>query len=760
MPLDEAGRVPTAYEVAGFADMLSVRFRNMGTGDYVQNAYTGLWHTKTDSRQVESVTRTSYGGLFGSFLNAMDDIRAAVLIADASVLSIQGALALLSDPLTVARALPDAFRFVRDPAAYSEWLGQHPRAVEALIRHNNVNFFEVSAEFGVRGWERLPKAGRWLRNANQALWRAVRTFEVAMFEHFVEMSSAWTDGAVSASVVDAEAAAVVRQLIPHLSPAQTGRSQLRAGAERIPLISPSFVMQPAVAMSNAASALAKLLLRDGADVSAASHLTLRERLALRQLTVMGGMVAGLSALSAVLSAQANELSPGDAVMEVLDPTSPRFANLIVGGTGSVSIGGPYRAMFRLLARIPSEGADWPERSLARFARGRLSPGMSLLNDMVQGTDYFGRPIDERLGDGAMQRLMSRMLYAGVGATPIWMQELGEANLEGRSPRDAAVAAVYALGGANRFPRRPREQLDRIARGMGAPDWRSLTPSQQQRVREAWPDLWQSYRDRRSESTQIYYGYRDGRMREQEFSDARLLSGELIPREWVSDYHDRQTRVAAVAAGLWGEDAVPTAAERDRTLRENPFKAYTMTLAMHTQPDGTVDYPAVNRWRNSLTPAQHRGIDENVGVTGTSAARVYRSLQPLRRRYNEIPEFRSFSADEGRAIKEAVARVNSRDPLIRHARGAQRRSLQIRAYSRTSRSSILAIARTHAVRPERVLLGVRASIRGQLKRSEARERYVRANPDYRLFQAGSPLSPPELARLRALVEAQRERTGVP
>ena len=743
-------------------DDLRPTLQSARLGDLVKNKVTNLYHSRADNAQIERLHQNSFQGVF----RVADEFRANVLVMDASVATIQGAVAFFASPVTVTRSLPDAIKHLRDLDSYNNWIKQKQESgvIDRWHSAGGGTLHQQEAEFRPQGIERIPLLGKGVREVNDALWRAVNTFSLEMFEQ----DSAWLRKQfpdAPQSVLDSASRSVANQLVPRISPGQTGRSQRRAAQERLVMVSPSFAMQPFNAVFGSArgaaalaeQALAKLALHRGADSEAWIKLRPRDQLALRRVSTLAAGTMALSVASAVLSAEANKQSVEDAIAEVMNPQSGRFMSIVLGNEGSIPLGSAYRSVFRLFAAVERDGWQWPERGLSGFLRSKLAPAVRVGFDQVRGEDYFGRPIDEHFGE---HTLLSRLFYAGTGAVPIVAQEAALSPLEGRSPREAAVNTVAQLAGANYYGRRPQEEWDRKARAMFGHSANGLERHELQKLKDTYPGLWSDVVITRSEEQQNYEDAKELMRTRQELDDQSLLSGEKTPREWRDQWRTRSAELRAVGEVLFGEREY-TVEERDDLLKDDPFRAYIATIALNENEAGNVAWNAVDLWREKLTDDQRAAIDRNTGLGGTPMVRTYRQLESLRKRYLDIPTYRlgwtglsgPKQADLGRAIDRLYSEIAATRPDAWGARGEERAAALREAYSGFPRDRAAVIAENAGISEQHLIRGVASRIQGTLESNTGREAFIADNPDYLLFWGSRPLNDDQRTRLRQLYRKQ-------
>lgn len=154
--------------------------------------------------------------------------------------------------------------------------------------------------------------------------------------------------------------------------------------------------------------------------------------------VLGGLVGGAVATH-IITAKALGQDPN------LDPTSSKFLTVEVGGS-HVGLGGPIHGLIRTIAEAAENPDDLNDilsmkNPVTRWARGRLSPLLSLAVDIAAGSDYLGRPIT------TPGQIAGRV---GIAASPF---------AAGTAIREGPAEALAQFFGLRAFPESPYEVRD-------------------------------------------------------------------------------------------------------------------------------------------------------------------------------------------------------------------------------------------------------------------------------------------------------------
>lgn len=406
---------------------------------FVFNKQTFRYHTGEQSEAIDKILLTKLN-IGEGLVSAIDEVRLFAFSADVSPLTIQGMLGLLADPITGARSLPGAKRALFDPAELLRIAEREPEMVARFTQATGRAFGQLGTEFvqRARGIERIPGG----RQLNDRLMSAV---ELVRYNQWKTDTALVQLGGATQNVADAEAANALSKVIPALNPAESGKSVLRARAERVPFISTSFIGGPATVIKDAASGLAKLTAsRSLSPVARWQALAGREQLAIIHLARITGSVM----TAGIVTHIASGWSPEDAVKVVTDPGGPRFMSIALGPKRRIPLGGPLRSAFR--AFVPQKVGEAkgipiyaPFAGTAQWLRGKVTPALKAPIDLARDKDYFGG----KIASGSFPENILRMIWYGVNSVlPLAIAEPSEAVRRGEvEPTD--VGALAERGGA-------------------------------------------------------------------------------------------------------------------------------------------------------------------------------------------------------------------------------------------------------------------------------------------------------------------------
>ncbi|MCR4339425.1 MAG: hypothetical protein NUW01_06005, partial [Gemmatimonadaceae bacterium] len=723
----------------------------VGDTVYQLNRRTYRYYPAAASRKIDGLLST--GADKNVIVRMFDELRAFVLNFDGSIATIQGSLGAMMDPITTYKVAGDMWRAARDPDSLNALARAEPELMQDFAFHAG---FDISAG-AARGIEYMqPKAihdaidsavsriaRREFRPAaafdskvNESLWRGVMYRAYQQWK--VDRAWAMARGD-SADVAGRQAAESVFMVIPRLNPRRSGQTPGRQAAERAAIISPSFTKAPALMLRDATSALVKLGLAQTGNAGAIGELTSRELLALRKTLWLGGSVMSISAMSALASAQSNGLTSQEALAEVMDPRSGRFASIVIGNQGTLSIGGPMRSFLRAFAprRTQTGGWDWPQAGLVGWVKGRRSPAAGQIWDQFAGEDFFGEPVTEGV---FASKLANRLYYFAENSVPIWIGGVMEGARVGdvAGLGSAASQATLDALGFNAYPRRASEEFDRISRARYGADFFEASRSEQQKMRKDFPRLWSRVVEQGNERRQEAEVVREQIQQRQLSDDAALVGGQLDRSEWLDNYRERLTELRARVGQIYdpsGAGGVPF--EKPR----NAFERYINVIAENEGANGAIDaagWQRIDEWRDQQSREDRAYIDENTGVGRTPMGRVYRAVSQVQGRLYDLPKYRGFTPDEAREIDDLWQRVRNEAP------DAERANM-LRAYQK-----VIGRASTKAEQ------GVLRRITGSLRQTEHRERYRAQHPELRLFFGEGTLTDREAEVLRRVVAREAAR----
>lgn len=713
-------------------DGLRRAYEAVDTFPYVLNRQTFRYYPADVAGQVDQVLGPpSTNGA----LRFADSWRNFTLNADASIATIHGSLAAGMDPVTTYKTAGDMLRAARDPQMLERVYQAERDAVEDFVFSTGFDWpgrgVEYTGEFGRTPplIERIPGFGKKLQAFNEGAWRAVTYRLYQQWKLDRELLQRWNPG-LTDEMASSEAATTLWQIVPRMNPARSGRSLARTQLERTFLISPSFLGQPIVTARDALSGMVKIGLDRaygrGAGLRAA---TPREQLAMLRLGTLMGTAAAISATSAIASAPANNQSPAEALAEVLDPRSGRFLSVVVGNQGSIALATPFRAVLRALAPRRNENGEWtPFGGLVGYIKGKRAPWLSAAWEQIATEDYFGNPIDEGMFPW---ELANRAYFLAESALPVAAGEIMGGVRLGDHAGQIAMRTATQLLGQSLYTRKPLEELDRVARSRyDGKRYFELETSQQQALKEDYPGLWRRFVATGKNERRDAEAARDVIRGQQAALDEALLAGQRGKDEWRDQRSKLRENLAGRLDQIYGDSTKPLPKDADALRR------WGEQIRLHTGKDGVVDWNAVDAWERQLPQADRDYIERNTGVNDTPVGRVYRKIAAVQDDYYALPKYRGYTAEEAEAIDALWQKARN------GARSAEQRDM-LRAFGQLSDEE----------RSSKAGQGVRARIRGRLRRTRDRERFTKAHPELQLFFGQGPLSGPQREALTRLVEAE-------
>ncbi|MGD9880394.1 MAG: glucosaminidase domain-containing protein [Reyranella sp.] len=630
-------------------DYLAKAYRTASTGDYALNPSTYRYHLPEVDQAIRSVGKTGFDNAFiDGLISTANTSRAAALGPDFSPLTIQGGLGFFSHPEI---AFTDAGGLVK--AAF-----QSPEALRNALDPDLVRRFEfasnrtlgsLSEDFvGNRGIE-LP--GQPLKKFNDALQRVVDYGTIKAFEHDSELLQKL--GAVSQNAADHEAANFISKAIPRLNNRETGRSAQRVKLEGLLPTSRSFTVAPALVAKDFLSGIAKL--------GTGGQLLGREKLALVRGTTAMGTIMSISIASALAFAEANGKNPTEAVKEVLDPNSSRFASIIVGDEGSFSLGGPFRRAFLGLFRTVeplAPGGD-PARdavnSPLRYARNTLQPAIGTTVDVAMNRDWRGNVIREGDSLAQLQQVVEEYAKNANILAGGAIEGMEEGGISG-----ALTQIGAGLGGVNYFDRSPAELRNRARADVTGEmfpgrKYEDLLTSEQAQV-DADPRVARAIGDAKN-----YYGSseytvnRDRRLQnlatEQETIEGAWQRGELS-KPLPDLMRDLKSRRFQTLQDLKDDNADFFKKLPDRAHQESLDGFYAIEFK---NPDGTMNWdktiPAREDFIASLPDEEQAWVNDFLGFQQTKKSAIEQEYTA----YNDRREQLGYFAPD--ADTKALDRAN-------------------------------------------------------------------------------------------------------
>jgi len=718
-------------------DLLDVvkRYESAGTDPYVRDPLTQRWYTPEAAKTMTQLLARPAG--FGKNLaDISDEIRAWHLAGDASLGTIQGALGVMSDPISAAKT------------ARKMLAGGNPQAELARLARDEADdvaeyTFATGRVFGdplaeirqqARGFERVPG----IRTAQDQLSALFErgSYEAWKRERDIVLHE---NPGMSRSLAGHEAANMLSKVVPGLNPAERGVSGTRAALERGALTSVSFATSPALLGAEAAKGTAKLaqqaalkLMRspsvnpDGAWAA----LTAREQIALRRTVMLAGTVTALSTASAILSAPSRNLSVEEAVNEAFDPNSRYFAALQLGEGRSIPLGGPFRSAIKAI--VPRDGVMFA--GVPSWLGTRINSPAKPIIDIARNRDFQNDPIYQ--GNFARPENVARALwyFGGEGIAPVSAGQISEDIRRGEfDPGGTSQRVIAQFLGSNLSPVSPTEKLSQISRAIYQKEFYDLLPSQREAIKKAQPKLWEEAVAAGSDARQQAEAQKAKLRQAQQNDDDLFLQGKLTLEKWTAATDDRSNQLVGA------EDVLFADAKGKASKPVSPvLEAYYQQIdASAKANNGRVDWDTIDVWKSGLSKADQKLIDENTGLNKTPLVKLKSDLQ---KQYYSLPRYRGYTADQAVAIDDLWQEVRN------NARGSDDASMlsALRKNPQLTRGQ-----------DAKVVEGVKRRILGLLAEDTSRRNWAKAHPEAAVFlRRGKLTAQDSVAIKKALGGASR------
>lgn len=688
------------------------RYESAGTDPYVRDPLTQRWYTPEAAKTMTQLLARPAG--FGKNLaDISDEIRAWHLAGDASLGTIQGALGVMSDPISAAKT------------ARKMLAGGNPQAELARLARDEADdvaeyTFATGRVFGdplaeirqqARGFERVPG----IRTAQDQLSALFErgSYEAWKRERDIVLHE---NPGMSRSLAGHEAANMLSKVVPGLNPAERGVSGTRGAIERGALTSVSFATSPALLGAEAAKGTAKLaqqaalkLMRstsvnpDGAWAA----LTAREQIALRRTVMLAGTVTALSTASAILSAPSRNLSVEEAVNEAFDPNSRYFAALQLGEGRSIPLGGPFRSAIKAI--VPRDGVMFA--GVPSWLGTRINSPIKPVIDIARNRDFQNDPIYQ--GNFARPENVARALwyFGGEGIAPVSAGQVSEDIRRGEfDPGGTSQRVIAQFLGSNLSPVSPTEKLSQISRAIYQKEFYDLLPSQREAIKKAQPKLWEEAVAAGSDARQQAEAQKAKLREAQQNDDDLFLQGKLTLEKWAQATDDRSNQLVGAEDVLFA-DAKGKASKPVSPVLEAYYQAIDASAKAN---NGRVDWDAIDVWKSGLSKADQKLIDENTGLNKTPLVKLKSDLQ---KQYYSLPRYRGYTADQAVAIDDLWQEVRN------NARGSDDASMlaALRRNPQLTRGQ-----------DAKVVEGVKRRILGLLMEDSSRKNWAKAHPEAAVF----------------------------
>lgn len=711
-------------------DTLRQRYRTAGIPEdqYVQSTATHLYHAPEVAQSIDRLRAPVSGPLKG-ISEVVDEIRAWHLAGDGSPLTIQGQLAVVSDPVNAKHAVNWLFGNGNDPSnelariAHTE-ADDVAQYTMATGRPFGQQTLELSVQQGKRGMARIPGASA----IENKMFAAVEIGQFRGWQRDRDMLMKMHPG-MTADVAANESARAWEKIIPSLSSAERGVSPGRAAVERIALTSASFAASPALLVKDATSGWVRLIAAAAQthDLGLAVRtIPGRELIAMKRTLLMAGTLTTVAAATASLSAQSRGLSQEEAIKRAVLPwggtgASPSgdWMTLQLGEGRRIGLGGPIRGFLKALA--PDKDGV-PLAGVEQWAKGKINQPIGAILDLKGNTDWRGNKI--ATADNRFGRLLQQAAYALESIAPI---TLGEAMSQARtgtlgwSNTLTGISAQEA--GVNYVPPSPSERLHQVARQTYGKEFWDLSPSQKDAIKKDNPSLWLNYVAGASDMVRAAEQAKQDFLTQQSAADADLLAGKIALQDWASGLSARRNQ-------LIGADRV-IYADLDKGGKRNPILDSYYAAIDAANVNGSVDWTKVDAYVAGLSRADQTYIQENTGLTQTPLTRLRKTLQ---NDYYSLPRYRGYTAAEAGQIDDYY------DDILNVVGSGASKSRKLAAAKQVAGTGV----------DPKVLKGLRMKILGYLDDTTDRQRWRQLHPESALIVSRGRMSAGQIAAIKASV----------
>jgi len=709
-------------------DTLRQRYRTAGIPEdqYVQSTATHLYHAPEVAQSIDRLRAPVSGPLKG-ISEVVDEIRAWHLAGDGSPLTIQGQLAVVSDPVNAKHAVNWLFGNGNDPSnelariAHTE-ADDVAQYTMATGRPFGQQTLELSVQQGKRGMARIPGASA----IENKMFAAVEIGQFRGWQRDRDMLMKMHPG-MTADVAANESARAWEKIIPSLSSAERGVSPGRAAVERIALTSASFAASPALMVKDATSGWVRLIAAAAQthDLGLAVRtIPGRELIAMKRTLLMAGTLTTVAAATASLSAQSRGLSQEEAIKRAVLPwggtgASPSgdWMTLQLGEGRRIGLGGPMRGFLKALA--PDKDGV-PLAGVEQWAKGKINQPIGAILDLKGNTDWRGNKI--ATADNRFGRLLQQAAYALESIAPI---TLGEAMSQARtgtlgwSNTLTGISAQEA--GVNYVPPSPSERLHQVARQTYGKEFWDLSPSQKDAIKKDNPSLWLNYVAGASDMVRAAEQAKQDFLTQQGAADADLLAGKIALQDWASGLGARRNQ-------LIGADRV-IYADLDKGGKRNPILDSYYAAIDAANVNGSVDWAQVDAYVAGLSRADQTYIQENTGLTQTPLTRLRKTLQ---NDYYSLPRYRGYTAAEAGQIDDYY------DDILNVVGSGASKSRKLAAAKQVAGTVV----------DPKVLKGLRMKILGYLDDTTDRQRWRQLHPESALIVSRGRMSAGQIAAIKA------------
>ena len=397
-------------------------------------------------------------------LKVMDITRRISFSADGSPITIQGSIAYLADFVNSVKAMSGEVKGImnsRNPLypftqdAVMQTIANDPEGTLRFATLEGIPLGQTYSEFELSFLKRIPGFDKidgindamfsWLRLRKYHLWKAKSN-------ELVKSGVPQLDAEITAH-------AITNSIFPMADRTLEGQSQARAKLLRTLPTSYSFMMEPAKLMAEATQGYIKVI--------TGQKLTPKENMSVRVMTTMAASTMFICAISAAFEAQRKGEDQLEAAWDAINPNpnNGKFLSLIIGNI-RISLGGPYRGIFRALYPSKVEGISYPVpfAGIFDFFKNRMNPALRTQYDLTVNKDYSNRQI---LEGGLLENFMRLLFYEVEGISPL---TIGQVIEDFRTDKEYRLLEdiLSGLAGVNAFDM-DDSYFKRMINELGNPD---------------------------------------------------------------------------------------------------------------------------------------------------------------------------------------------------------------------------------------------------------------------------------------------------
>lgn len=404
---------------------------------------------ETAKRLIDALG-TRHAGSVENLATGINNIfRPLELMLDLGYFTLQGVATAINNPVAFAKALGYSLdALVTDGRFYGKYVMNNARQLDRFVpngllwRNTEFSFDQAAKGKALSNLFKKGPLGRFGAAFDNAMnvaglenAKAMAGVSKELGPSKVRRALRGVVGNISGETDDAIAASIANKMGGRLSTANLGVSAGQRSLESNVVLAPAYY--------RAAFGLLGDAVQGG----------MRGGEARRTLAgLVGGAVATYYGVATALGQEPN-----------LDPTSSKFLTVKIGGQ-HVGVGGPVYGIFRTMVEAAQNPQDVDnilsmKNPVTRWARGRLSPLVSLAVDLATQSTYTGKPID------SWQDVLTQ---AGGKALPF----------AGQTALDQGVEeSIPSFFGLRAFPTSNKEQTtegrDRLAKERGYDSYESI-----------------------------------------------------------------------------------------------------------------------------------------------------------------------------------------------------------------------------------------------------------------------------------------------